>query len=77
MAVMPEAPGPVRTGVVKWFSEEKGWGYLAPDDGGPEVRVDRAVADTGDFRTLLEGLRVEFTAVDAADGPVATAARVI
>lgn len=48
------------TGTVKWFSEEKGFGFIAQDNGGPDVFVHfRAIAGDG-FKTLAEGQAVTF-----------------
>src|SRR3954447_20046110 len=49
-------------GTVKWFDPEKGFGFIEPDGGGPDVFVHvSAIADDGGFRTLDEGQRVEYT----------------
>ncbi|WP_436694114.1 cold-shock protein [Geodermatophilus sp. CPCC 205506] len=51
------------TGTVKWFSADKGFGFIEPDDGGPDVFVHfSAIPDRGGFRTLDEGQRVEYEA---------------
>ncbi|MFK0572659.1 cold-shock protein [Endozoicomonas sp.] len=48
------------TGTVKWFSEEKGFGFIAQDNGGPDVFVHfRAIIGDG-FKTLAEGQPVTF-----------------
>ena len=48
------------TGTVKWFSEEKGFGFIAQDNGGPDVFVHvRAIIGDG-FKTLAEGQAVTF-----------------
>ena len=48
------------TGTVKWFSDEKGFGFIAQDNGGPDVFVHfRAIAGDG-FKTLAEGQPVSF-----------------
>lgn len=48
------------TGTVKWFSEEKGFGFIAQDNGGPDVFVHfRAIVGEG-FKTLAEGQAVTF-----------------
>jgi len=59
-------------GVVKWFSAEKGYGFIAPDDGGKDLFVHfNAIAGDG-FRSLNEGQRVSYEAGDGPKGPQAT-----
>jgi cold shock protein len=61
-------------GTVKWFNAEKGYGFIAVD-GGPDVFVHfSAIADTG-YRTLEEGLRVEFDVTEGTKGPQAANVR--
>ncbi|MGF1717350.1 transcription antiterminator/RNA stability regulator CspE [Photobacterium chitinilyticum] len=48
------------TGIVKWFNEEKGFGFITQDNGGADVFVHfRAIASEG-FKTLAEGQKVAF-----------------
>ncbi|HAS63966.1 MAG TPA: cold-shock protein [Vibrio sp.] len=48
------------TGTVKWFNEEKGFGFISQDNGGADVFVHfRAIASEG-FKTLTEGQKVSF-----------------
>jgi cold shock CspA family protein len=55
------ASGGGAQGTVKWFNAEKGFGFIEPDDGGQDVFVHfSAIADTGGYRSLEEGQRVEF-----------------
>ncbi len=57
------------TGEVRWFSQEKGYGFLVPDDGGEDVFV-RFSALAGDgFRTLTGGQRVTYVPGDDGRGP--------
>jgi cold shock protein len=59
------------TGIVKWFSRLKGYGFIDPDDGGPEVFVHYSAIDGDGYRNLYEGDRVEFELVDLGKGPQA------
>ncbi|MGY1760700.1 cold-shock protein [Geodermatophilus sp. SYSU D00779] len=57
---------------MKWFNAEKGFGFIEPDDGGPDVFVHfSAIADRGGYRSLDEGQRVEFEASEGQRGPQA------
>jgi CspA family cold shock protein len=48
-------------GTVKWFNESKGFGFISPSDGTPDVFVHfSAIANTGGFRTLSEGQAVKY-----------------
>ena len=57
------------TGVVKWFNEAKGYGFISPDDGSRDVFVHFSAIQTGGFRKLEEGQKVSFEVVDGAKGP--------
>ncbi len=65
------------TGVVKWFSDEKGFGFITPDDGGKDAFVHFSGIAGDGFRTLAEGARVEYELGEGAKGPQASNVRVI
>ena len=48
------------TGVVQWFNNGKGFGFIKPDDGGEDLFVHQSSIRSDGYRTLLEGDRVEF-----------------
>jgi CspA family cold shock protein len=56
------------TGVVKWFNADKGFGFIAQDDGGPDVFVHFSAIQTSSFKELFENDRVEY---DVTQGPKA------
>jgi CspA family cold shock protein len=59
------------TGTVKWFNDEKGFGFITPDEGGKDVFVHQTAIQTDGFRSLSEGAKVEFDQQDGEKGPQA------
>lgn len=65
------------TGTVKWFNDEKGFGFITPDDGGQDLFVHfKAILDDG-FKSLKEGQKVEFVVEQGLKGSQAANVRVI
>ncbi|MBX5476602.1 MAG: cold-shock protein [Clostridia bacterium] len=58
-------------GTVKWFSAEKGYGFITRDDGQGDVFVHFSEIQGSGFRTLNEGQRVSFEVADSPKGPQA------
>ena len=59
------------TGTVKWFSNDKGYGFIAQDEGGKDVFVHHtAIAGEG-YKTLAEGTKVEYEVEEGPKGPQA------
>jgi CspA family cold shock protein len=65
-------------GVVKWFDEAKGFGFIEREDGAKDYFVHHsAIQGSSGFKTLAEGDRVEFDAVEGRKGPAAENVTVI
>lgn len=60
------------TGVVKWFSDQKGYGFVTPDGGGKDIFVHHSGIDGEGFKSLKEGDKVEFEVTQSAKGEQAT-----
>ncbi|MGO1274953.1 cold-shock protein [Corynebacterium variabile] len=58
-------------GTVKWFNAEKGYGFIAPNDGGADVFVHYSEIQGNGFRSLEENQQVEFEIGEGAKGPQA------
>jgi CspA family cold shock protein len=60
------------TGIVKWFNDSKGFGFITPDDGGDDLFAHfSAIVDEG-YKSLKEGARVSFEVTDGPKGKQAS-----
>ena len=59
------------TGTVKWFSDEKGYGFITPDDSGKDLFVHHTAIQGDGYRSLAEGAKVEYEAQAGDKGPQA------
>ena len=59
------------TGTVKWFSDDKGYGFITPDEGGKDLFVHHSEIQADGFRSLREGEEVEFEVTQGTKGPQA------
>jgi len=59
-------------GTVKWFNAEKGYGFITPDEGGPDLFVHHTAIQENGFRALQENQRVNFDIAQGQKGPQAT-----
>ncbi|HEY2788491.1 MAG TPA: cold-shock protein [Gaiellales bacterium] len=65
------------TGTVKWFSASKGFGFIAPEDGGADLFIHFSNISGNGYRNLEEGQKVEFEAQQGKKGMEATNVTVI
>ena len=56
-------------GTVKWFNDTKGFGFITPDDGSPDVFAHYSDIQAEGFKTLTEGQKVEFEVASSEKGP--------
>ena len=59
------------TGIVKWFNESKGFGFITPEDGGSDVFVHFSAIQAQGFKTLAEGQAVSYDVEQGPKGPQA------
>jgi len=62
---------------VKWFSDDKGFGFVTPDEPGKDLFVHHSEIEAEGFRSLAEGARVEYTEQQDVKGPKAVNVRQI
>jgi CspA family cold shock protein len=67
-----------QTGIVKWFNETKGYGFITPDGGGKDLFAHFRDIQGGDgYKTLAENARVQFEVIQGAKGPQASNIRTV
>ncbi|HGY3149870.1 TPA: RNA chaperone/antiterminator CspA [Morganella morganii] len=59
------------TGSVKWFNDDKGFGFITPKDGSKDVFVHFSAIQSDNFKSLIEGQEVSFTMENGMKGPAA------
>ncbi len=60
------------TGTVKWFNDDKGFGFITPEDGSKDLFVHHSDINGDGFRSLAEGAKVSYEAGSGDKGPKAT-----
>ena len=63
------------TGTVKWFSDEKGFGFITPDDGQKDLFVHYTGIESEGYKSLAEGAKVTYEPEDGPKGPKAVNVR--
>lgn len=62
-------------GTVKWFNDQKGFGFITPEGGGPDCFAHHSEIQMSGFKSLKEGQQVEFELAQGPKGPSATKIR--
>ena len=65
----------VATGTVKWFNDQKGFGFISPDEGGDDLFIHHSNIDAEGYKSLEENQKVEYEAAEGRKGPEATKVR--
>ncbi len=64
-------------GTVKWFNDAKGFGFIEPDEGGPDVFAHFSAIEMEGFRTLKQGSTVSYELVQGPKGNLAQSIRAV
>jgi len=65
------------TGTVKWFKDDKGFGFITPEDGGKDLFAHHSSIQMNGYKSLKEGQRVQFDAQQGPKGPQAVNIRAL